>query len=119
MSFFKGSYLFATINKKLLSLVIMMAISICVLQIDTLANLIPSKSFTSVNENTTSTSNPHTPEICHLASQKYTNQTKDLLIPSIQETIVFYDSPHVVLDARTFHIFWSSKIYIQNLTLIV
>jgi len=122
MLFFKEYSFLRILNKKLISLAILMALSICVLQIDSLTGiLIPSQKI-SLSGTTTPAHDSHIPQVCSLVGQKYTNQTKniaDFLIPQNQGDIPFYNSEKIVSRVLKFQTLWNGKLYIKNLTLLV
>lgn len=101
---------------------IMVAISVCFLQIDNLTSIPITSQGISLSETSTPIQDSHIPQVFNVANQKYTNQTKnvsDFPIPQSQGDIVFYNSSQVTLGILTFQTPWNSKIYIKNLTLLV
>lgn len=123
MLFLKEYSFLRILNRKLVSLAVVVAMSVCVLQIDNMATISTSPSNNAViTESTTLVHVSHIPQVCDLASQKYTNQTKntsDIPIPQSQANIVFYQPPQLILDQLTFQTPRNGKIYIKNLTLLI
>lgn len=126
MSFLKENNLFKIVNKKLLAFVafaVMVAISVCVFQIDNLVTTVttPVKSL-SINETSVPINDSHIPQVCNLAIQKYGNQIKnilDLLVFNNQEVINFSKTLEVALRTPDFQHLLNDKLYIKNSTLLV
>ena len=123
MSFFKENKLFKIVNKKLLALSVIVAISFCVLQIDNITATFvnPIKSI-SISETTTPIHDSHIPQVCNLANQKYSNQIKnitDLLTSNNQGIFNLHKPLEITFYIPNFLAIWGDKIYIKNLTLLV
>ena len=123
MSFFKKTNFFKIVNKKLLGFGILVAISLCVFQIDNIATTLtnPTQSV-AISETHLPVHDSHIPQVCSLSNQKYSNQIKsitDLLASNNQEFFNFSKSLRIVLSPSRFEHIQNNKIYIKNVTLLV
>jgi hypothetical protein len=95
---------------------------LCLFQVENFTNSYFDSSRISINSAGVTDQDSHTPQVCNLVSQKYSNQNNGLLnflISKKQDVVYLYNN----LDI-TFNVFYSQiniddKIYIKNVTLLV